>query len=117
MEYYKVSQLIECKLKHKFGAYDVGWYHSRGTLYVQHYVETWPLPDQLYRIKTLSALAFHSLEQRGLNMFQYDSARLCARLIQGLLKVGAEELNCPAQSRDLNPNEHFGINWIPGLNA
>ncbi|MCI4382119.1 hypothetical protein PGIGA_G00260030 [Pangasianodon gigas] len=52
---------------------------------------------------------FPSLELRGRNLFQHDNAPVhkASSMKTWCVKVGVEELECPAQSPDLNPTEHL----------
>ncbi|MCI4381354.1 hypothetical protein PGIGA_G00250880 [Pangasianodon gigas] len=58
---------------------------------------------------TLETLHFPSLELRGPNLFQHDNAPVhkASSMKTWCVKVGVEELECPAQSPDLNPTEHL----------
>ncbi|MCI4387006.1 hypothetical protein PGIGA_G00069260 [Pangasianodon gigas] len=53
--------------------------------------------------------SFPSLELRGPNLFQHDNAPVhkASSMKTWCVKVGVEELECPAQSPDLNPSEHL----------
>ncbi|MCJ8743566.1 hypothetical protein PDJAM_G00095640 [Pangasius djambal] len=52
---------------------------------------------------------FPSLELRGPNLFQHDDAPVhkASSMKTWCVKVGVEELECPAQSPDLNSTEHL----------
>ncbi|MCJ8734572.1 hypothetical protein PDJAM_G00236930 [Pangasius djambal] len=52
--------------------------------------------------------SFPSLELRGPNLLQHDDAPVhkASSMKTWCVKVGVEELKCPAQSPDLNPTEH-----------
>ncbi|MCJ8748442.1 hypothetical protein PDJAM_G00164910 [Pangasius djambal] len=60
------------------------------------------------KLKTLRQ-NFPSLELRGSNLFQHDDAPVHKQssMKTRCVKVGLEELECPAQSPDLNPTEHL----------
>ncbi|MCI4389300.1 hypothetical protein PGIGA_G00096420 [Pangasianodon gigas] len=53
--------------------------------------------------------SFPSLELRGPNLFQHNNAPVhkVSSMKTWCVKVGVEELECPAQSPDLNPTEHL----------
>ncbi|MCJ8739026.1 hypothetical protein PDJAM_G00042420 [Pangasius djambal] len=55
------------------------------------------------------AFSFPSLELSGSNLLQHDDAPVhkASSMKTWCVKVGVEELECPAQSPDLNPTEHL----------
>lgn len=61
------------------------------------------------RIWMLLFKDFYSLELGGPNMFQHDSfpVHKVKSMRKWFARAGVDKHECPAQSPDLNPNEHL----------